>query len=122
MPQTTPLSGDPRRILSAFDAAASCKHGPAYTCGYKECNPGDPLDAVTQEGKTVKQVIGEFVADGRISQIELIEHIQGVLRRWKIKNLAKVTGKIAGITLGVVGGVVILRLVLHRDEPTGDAK
>lgn len=123
MPLTTLPGGDPRRILAEFDRDVSCKHNaPAYVCGYQECNPGGPLDAVTREGKTIKQVVGEFIADGRISEIELVEHIKGMLRRRKIANIAKVTAKVIGITIGVVGGVVILRLITRKDEPAGDAK
>lgn len=122
MPERAPPDSSTRRTLAEFDRDASCKHNaPAYTCGYRECKPGEPLDATTREGKTIKQVIGEFVDDGRISEIELAEHIKGALRRRKITSIAKIAG-IIGISIGVAGGAVTLVLIRRRDEPAGDAK
>ena len=125
MPASESPAGDTRRILAEFDRDAACKHNArAYTCGYRECNPAPdkPFDAVTKTGRTIKEVIGEYVSDSRIGEIELAEHIRGVIRWQKVTNLAKVTGKVVGIAVVVVGGAVVLRLIRGKDELASGTK
>lgn len=117
------IAPQPKRILSVLDAECECRHGAiAYTCGYAACNPGGPLDALTRNGKTIKQAIEEFIADGRIGRVEIDQHIRGVLRWRKVTNIAKVAGMVVGCTIVVVGGTTVLRLIRRKDEPAGEAK
>lgn len=125
MPSGRSTQDNPKRIRAEFDRDAACKHNTsAYACGYKECNPAPdrPLDAITQTGKTIKEVIGDYVGDGRIPEIELDEHIRGTIRWQKVTNFAKVTGKVVGIAVVVVGSAVVLRLIRGKDEPTSGTK
>lgn len=119
---------DLRRIKSEFDNDCICRHGMlAYNCGqrdrdgHKTCSRNGPLDAVTRDGKTIKEVIRQYVDAHRIAAIELIEYAEGKWRRRKLSRIAKTAG-IVGLSLAVVGGAVKLLLIRRRDTPAGDAK
>lgn len=109
-------SKEKSQLMKEFDLAITCKHGnKAPWCGI--CQGKDWLAAITASGKTVEEVVEEFVSRGIIERIELEEYLMAKKRRRKIKEVAAVAGLVVvGGFLLYEGGKIILRLISQEKK------
>lgn len=109
------LKGKMQLLMVGFEAAIKCQHGnKALWCVL--CRGKDWLEVVTADGRTISQVVEEFMGRG-IDWIEIEEYFGKEKKRRRIKKIAEVAGLgIISTLLLYQGGKLILRLIRRKEK------